>query len=76
MSNHGVKIKGAQLKADLHHPVDHQMLIENCKIIMMIRCILTELLECKVLLSTLFENLKLQYLGQDASDYHGSCDNI
>ena len=62
-----VKIKGAQLKVNLHHPVVHQMLIKNCKITMMIRCILTELLECKVhekclclLMLTLFENLMLQ----------------
>ena len=61
------KIKGAQLKVNLHHPVVHQMLIKNCKITMIIRCILTELLECKVhekclclLMSTLLENLKLQ----------------
>ena len=61
------KIKGAQLKVNLHHLVVHQMLIKNCKITMMIRCILTELLEFKVhekclclLMSTLFENLKLQ----------------
>ena len=56
-----VKIKGAQLKGNLHHPVVHQMLIKNCKITMMIRCILTELLDCKfheeclcLLMSTLF----------------------
>ena len=62
-----VKIKGAQLKVNLHHPVVHQMLIKNCKITMTIRCILTELRECKVhekcpclLMSTLFENLNLQ----------------
>ena len=71
MSNHvvqtDVKIKGVLLKVNLHHPVVHQMLIKNCKITMMIRCILTELLECKVhekcpclLMSTLSENLNLQ----------------
>ena len=42
-----VKIKGAQLKNNLHHPVVHRM-IKNDKRTMMIRCILTELLECKV----------------------------
>ena len=61
------KIKGAQLKVNLHHPVVHQMQIKNCKITMIIRCILTELLECKVhekcfclLMATLFESLELQ----------------
>ena len=61
------KMKGAQLKVNLHHLVLHQMLIKNCKITIIIRCILTELLECKVhakrlclLMPTLFENLKLQ----------------
>ena len=43
-----VKIKGAQLKINLHHPVVHRMLIKNGKRTMMIRCILAELLECKV----------------------------
>ena len=43
-----VKIKGAQLKINLHHLAVHWMLIKNCKRTMMIRCILTELLECKV----------------------------
>ena len=64
------------MKVNLHHTVVHQMLIKNCKITMIIRCILTELLECKVhekclclLMSTLFENLKLQKLGQEASHY-------
>ena len=73
------KIKGAQLKVNLHHPVVHQMLIKNCKITMITWCIFTELLECKVHeeclcipLSTLFEYLKLQYLGQEASHYHRS----
>ena len=42
------KIKGAQLKVNLHHPVVHQMLIKSCKITMIIRYILTELLECEV----------------------------
>ena len=37
-----VKIKGAQLKVSLHHSVVHQMLIKNCKITMIIWCILTE----------------------------------
>ena len=43
-----VKIKGAQLKVNLHHQVVHQMLIKNCEVTMMIWFILTELLECKV----------------------------
>ena len=42
-----VKIKGVQLKVNVHHLVVHQMLIKNCKRTMMIQCILTELLECK-----------------------------
>ena len=66
-STNWVKIDGAQSKINLHHPVVHRMLIKNCKRTMMIRCILTELLECKVhekclclLISALFENLELQ----------------
>ena len=62
-----VKIKRAQLKVNFHHLIVHQMLIKNCKVTMMIWCILTELLECKVhekclclLTWTLFENFKLQ----------------
>ena len=62
-----VKIKGAQSKINLHHPVVHPMLIKNGKRTMIIRCILTELLECKVhekclclCMSALFENLELQ----------------
>ena len=62
-----VKIKRAQLKINLHHPVVHWMLIKNGKRTMMILCILTELLECKVrekclclLMLALFENLELQ----------------
>ena len=42
------EIKGAQLKISLHYPVVHRMLIKNGKRTMMIRCILTEVLECKV----------------------------
>ena len=59
-----VKIKGAQLKINLHSPIAHWMLIKNGKRTMMIRCILTELLECKIhekclclLMSALFGTL-------------------
>ena len=41
------KNKGAQLKINLHHPVVNRMLIKNGKRTMMIRCIITEVLECK-----------------------------
>ena len=47
-STNWVKIKGAQSKISLHHPVVHEVLINNGKRTMMIRCILTELLACKV----------------------------
>ena len=43
-----VNMKGAQLKINLYSPIIHWMLIKNGKRTMMIRCILTELLECKV----------------------------
>ena len=43
-----VKLEGAQLTINLHRPIVHRMLTENGKRTMMIRCILTELLECKV----------------------------
>ena len=43
-----VKIKGAQLKINLHSQIVHWMLIKNGKRTLLIRCILTELLECKV----------------------------
>ena len=43
-----VKIKGAQLKINLHSPIVQWMLIKNGKRTMMIRWILAELLECKV----------------------------
>ena len=43
-----VKIKIAQLKINLHSPIVRWMLIKDGKGIMIIRCILTELLECKV----------------------------
>ena len=46
---------------------------------MMIRCVLTELLECKVhekclclLMSAFFGNFELQELCQEASGHHGS----
>ena len=42
------KIKGAQLKMNLASPIVYWMLIKNGKRTMMIRSILTELLECKV----------------------------
>ena len=43
-----VKIKGAQLKINLHSPIVQRMLIKDGKRTTVIRCILTELLECKV----------------------------
>ena len=43
-----VKIKGDQSKISLHSPIVHWMLIKNGKRTVMIWCILTELLECKV----------------------------
>ena len=43
-----VKIEGAQLKINLHHTVVHRMLVKNGRRTMMIRCILTELMECEV----------------------------
>ena len=43
-----IKIKGAQLNINLHSPIVHWMLINNGKRTTMIRCILTELLKCKV----------------------------
>ena len=62
-----VKIKGAQSKINLHYPVVHPVLIKNGRRTMMIRCILTELLECKVnekrlclLCQHFFGNLELQ----------------
>ena len=74
-----VKIKGAQLKINLCSSIVHWMLIINGKRTMMIRCIFTELLECKVhekclclLMSALFEDFELQYLCQEASGHHGS----
>ena len=62
-----VEIEGAQLKINLHSPIVHRMLIKNDERTMMIRCILTELLERKVhdkclclLMSALFWNFELQ----------------
>ena len=43
-----LEIKGAQLKINLHSPIVHWMLIKSVKGTMMIRCITTELLGCKV----------------------------
>ena len=43
-----LKIKGARWKINLPSPIAHRMLIRNGKITKMIRCIYTELLECKV----------------------------
>ena len=42
-STNWVKIKGAQSKLNLHHPVVHRILIKSGKRTMMIWCILTEL---------------------------------
>ena len=42
-----IKIKGAELKINLHSLIDHRMLIKNGTRTMMIRCVLAELLECK-----------------------------
>ena len=44
----GAKIKGAQLKINLHNPIVNWMLIKNGTRTMMVQCILTALLECKV----------------------------
>ena len=72
------KSKGAQLKINMHSPIVHWMLIKNGQRTMMILCILTELLECRVhekclclLMSALFWNFELQQLCQEASDHHG-----
>ena len=61
------KNKGAQLKINLHSPIVRLMLIRNGKRTMIIRCILTELLECKIdekgsclLMSARFWKIELQ----------------
>ena len=70
------KIKGAQLKINLHSPIVHRMLIKNGKRTMMIRYILTEL--CKVDKNTYVSSCH-HFFGtlscnncQEASDHHGS----
>ena len=71
-----VKIKGTQLKINLHSPIVHWVLIKSGRRTMMIRCILTQLLECKVhdkcLCQHCFWNFELQWLRKEASDHHGS----